>query len=62
VKENGAFGCYRLHRSSFAPEIRNQKIADLLFLDPVSIANSHGKLGAGHRTAALARARELNLL
>jgi ATP/maltotriose-dependent transcriptional regulator MalT len=44
----------------------NQEIADQLFISLSSvkrhIANAYGKLGVGHRTEAIARANELNLL
>jgi LuxR family maltose regulon positive regulatory protein len=49
-----------------AAGLRNQEIADRLFVSLPTvkrhIANAYGKLGAGHRTEALARANELNLL
>ena len=49
-----------------AAGLRNQEIADQLFISPATvkrhIANTYGKLNAGHRTEALARANELNLL
>ena len=46
--------------------LRNQEIADHLTISAATvkrhIANAYGKLGASHRTAALARAAELKLL
>ena len=49
-----------------AAGLRNQEIADHLSISAATvkrhIANAYGKLGAGHRTAALARAAELKLL
>jgi LuxR family transcriptional regulator, maltose regulon positive regulatory protein len=46
--------------------MRNQEIADQLVISLPTvkrhIANSYGKLGAGHRTEAVARANELGLL
>jgi LuxR family maltose regulon positive regulatory protein len=49
-----------------AAGLRNQEIADHLGLSPATvkrhIANMYGKLGANHRTEALARAKELKLL
>jgi LuxR family maltose regulon positive regulatory protein len=46
--------------------LRNQAIADELSISAATvkrhIANAYGKLGAGHRTEALKRARELRLL
>ena len=46
--------------------MRTQEIADRLFISLSTvkrhIANAYGKLGVGHRTEALARANELNLL
>ena len=46
--------------------MRNQEIADQLFISLSTvkrhISNAYGKLGAGHRTEAVARASELNLL
>jgi LuxR family maltose regulon positive regulatory protein len=49
-----------------AAGMRNQEIADHLFLSVATvkrhIANAYGKLGAGHRIEALARASELQLL
>lgn len=49
-----------------AAGMRNQEIADQLFISPSTvkrhIANAYGKLGVGHRTEAVARANELNLL
>ena len=46
--------------------MRNQEIADHLFISLSTvkrhIANGYGKLGASHRTEAIARANELNLL
>lgn len=49
-----------------AAGMRNQDIADHLFISLSTvkrhIANTYGKLGVGHRTAATARATELNLL
>ena len=49
-----------------AAGLRNQEIADHLAISAATvkrhIANAYGKLGAGHRTAALARAAELKLL
>jgi LuxR family maltose regulon positive regulatory protein len=46
--------------------MRNGEIADRLFISPATvkrhIANAYGKLGVTHRTAAVARARELKLL
>jgi LuxR family maltose regulon positive regulatory protein len=49
-----------------AAGLRNQEIADHLDISAATvkrhIANAYGKLGAGHRTEALARAKELNLL
>jgi len=49
-----------------AAGLRNQAIADHLSISAATvkrhIANAYGKLGAGHRTEALARANELKLL
>jgi len=49
-----------------AAGLRNQEIADHLSISAATvkrhIANAYGKLGASHRTAALARAAELKLL
>jgi LuxR family maltose regulon positive regulatory protein len=49
-----------------AAGLRNQEIADRLFISLPTvkrhIANAYGKLGAGHRTEALARAAALDLL
>jgi LuxR family maltose regulon positive regulatory protein len=49
-----------------AAGLRNQEIADQLFISLPTVkrhlANAYGKLGAGHRTDALARAAALNLL
>ncbi|MBA3641774.1 MAG: tetratricopeptide repeat protein [Acidobacteria bacterium] len=49
-----------------AAGMRNHEIADLLFISVSTvkrhIANTYGKLGASHRTEAIARANELNLL
>jgi LuxR family maltose regulon positive regulatory protein len=46
--------------------LRNQEIADHLSISTATvkrhIANAYGKLGAGHRTEALARAKEMKLL
>jgi LuxR family maltose regulon positive regulatory protein len=46
--------------------LRNQEIAGELSISPATvkrhIANIYAKLGAGHRTEALVRANELNLL
>ena len=46
--------------------MRNQEIADQLFISLSTvkrhIANAYGKLGVSHRTEAIARANELNLL
>ena len=46
--------------------LRNQEIADHLSISAATvkrhIANAYGKLGAGHRTEALVRAKELKLL
>ena len=46
--------------------LMNQEIADHLFISLSTvkrhIANAYGKLGVGHRTEAVARANELNLL
>ena len=46
--------------------MRNQEIADHLVISLPTvkrhIANVYGKLGAGHRTEAIARANELGLL
>jgi LuxR family maltose regulon positive regulatory protein len=46
--------------------LRNQEIADHLSISGATvkrhIANAYGKLGAGHRTEALVRAKELKLL
>ena len=46
--------------------LRNQQIADHLVISLPTvkrhIANTYGKLGAGHRTEAVARATELGLL
>jgi LuxR family maltose regulon positive regulatory protein len=46
--------------------MRNQQIADHLFISLSTvkrhIANAYRKLGASHRTEAVARANELNLL
>ena len=49
-----------------AAGMRNQEIADRLFISLSTvkrhIANAYGKLGVTHRTEAVARANELNLL
>jgi LuxR family maltose regulon positive regulatory protein len=49
-----------------AAGLRNQEIAGHLSISAATvkrhIANAYGKLGAGHRTEALARAKELKLL
>jgi LuxR family maltose regulon positive regulatory protein len=49
-----------------AAGLRNQEIADQLCLSVATvkrhIANTYGKLGVGHRTEALVRANELQLL
>ena len=49
-----------------AAGMRNQEIADLLFISLHTvkrhIANAYGKLGVSHRTEAVARVNELNLL
>ena len=49
-----------------AAGMRNQEIADHLFISLSTvkrhIANAYGKLGVSHRTEAIARANELNLL
>jgi LuxR family maltose regulon positive regulatory protein len=49
-----------------AAGLRNQEIADRLFLSLPTVkrhvANAYGKLSVGHRTEAIARANELNLL
>ena len=49
-----------------AAGMRNQEIADHLFISLSTvkrhIANAYGKLGVSHRTEAVARANELNLL
>ena len=49
-----------------AAGLRNQEIADHLSISAATvkrhIANAYGKLGAGHRTEALVRAKELKLL
>ncbi len=49
-----------------AAGMRNQEIADRLFVSLPTIkrhvANAYGKLGVSHRTEAVARANELNLL
>ncbi|MCC6628231.1 MAG: helix-turn-helix transcriptional regulator [Chloroflexi bacterium] len=49
-----------------AAGMRNQEIADQLVISPATIkrhlANAYGKLGVGHRTEAIVRANELNLL
>jgi LuxR family maltose regulon positive regulatory protein len=49
-----------------AAGMRNQEIADRLFISLATVkrhvANAYGKLDAGHRTEAIARANELNLL
>ena len=49
-----------------AAGMRNQEIADHLFISPSTvkrhIANAYGKLGVSHRTEAVARANELDLL
>jgi LuxR family maltose regulon positive regulatory protein len=49
-----------------ASGMRNQQIADHLFISLSTvkrhIANAYRKLGARHRTEAVARANELNLL
>ncbi len=46
--------------------MRDQEIADHLFIGLANvkrhIANSYGKPGVSHRTGAIARANELNLL
>jgi LuxR family maltose regulon positive regulatory protein len=49
-----------------AAGMRNQEIADRLFISLPTVkrhvANAYGKLGVSHRTEAVARANELNLL
>ena len=49
-----------------AAGLRNEQIADQLFISLATvkrhIANAYGKLDVGHRTEAIARANELNLL
>jgi len=49
-----------------AAGMRNQEIADQLFISLSTvkrhISNAYGKLDVGHRTEAVARANELNLL
>ena len=49
-----------------AAGLRNQEIADRLFVRLPTVkrhvANAYGKLGVSHRTEAVARANELNLL
>jgi LuxR family maltose regulon positive regulatory protein len=49
-----------------AAGMRNQEIADQLFISLATvkrhIANAYGKLSVSHRTEAIARANELNLL
>ncbi|MDF1502123.1 LuxR C-terminal-related transcriptional regulator [Roseisolibacter sp. H3M3-2] len=49
-----------------AAGLRNQEIADRMAVAPATVkrhvANAYGKLGARHRTEALARARELRVL
>jgi LuxR family maltose regulon positive regulatory protein len=49
-----------------AAGLRNQEIADHLSISAATvkrhIANAYGKLGAGHRTEALAKAKELKVL
>ncbi|MGZ8470529.1 MAG: LuxR C-terminal-related transcriptional regulator [Gemmatirosa sp.] len=49
-----------------AAGLRNQEIADRMAVAPATVkrhvANAYGKLGARHRTEALARARELGVL
>ncbi len=49
-----------------AAGMRNQEIADQLFISLATvkrhIANTYGKLGVSHRTQAITRASELNLL
>jgi LuxR family maltose regulon positive regulatory protein len=49
-----------------AAGLRNQEIAKKLFISPATVkrhvANIYSKLGVGHRTEALVRARGLNLL
>ncbi|MCI0832315.1 MAG: helix-turn-helix transcriptional regulator [Chloroflexi bacterium] len=49
-----------------AAGMRNQEIADQLFISLPTVkrhvANAYGKLGVSHRTEAVARANELNLL
>ena len=49
-----------------AAGMRNQEIADQLVISVATvkrhIANAYGKLGVRHRTEAVARATELNLL
>ncbi len=49
-----------------AAGMRNQEIADQLFISLFTVkrhvANTYGKLGVSHRTEAVARANELNLL
>lgn len=46
--------------------MRNQEIADHLFISLATvqrhIANVYGKLGVSHRTEAIGRANELNML
>ena len=49
-----------------ATGLRNEEIADRLYISLATvkrhIANTYGKLGVTHRTEAVARARDLNLL
>jgi LuxR family maltose regulon positive regulatory protein len=49
-----------------AAGLRNQEIADQLFISLLTVkrhvANAYGKLGAAHRTEAVARATALGLL
>ena len=52
--------------SLIAAGMRNQEIADKLFVSLPTVkrhvANTYGKLGVRHRTEAVAKANELNLL